>query len=392
MKAYRAGYNTMWKYARAYMKRKGFKEPGEFRKDNQHGGKLWASRKECQMTNTSAGEIIERVYESKEVSKRQLAQVRHSLSYSFYLQTGEGGSNWPEVGAQWRSFNVGRLPKKKSLVPTRIPTPENLKAAFTKPWTTNHELSLADFETGLLASWDFHVFGLRPNVDMKKVKDSAAHDINGNEGYCRTAMVNGRSKLHLCKRGTRPWFVYRVCNCKGKHKAPTPTQLWEVQKNGSPRKNPKWNTLCPLNAMLFKEHWYYNTEEYRLYTKWVGAGNYGKQNHGDLATVANKWLQIQSGQVEFDHHCGRKSLARWLGFLKIAYKVGLPIHGDLEQVWRDSYQDKLDRSNYRVRDQPTDPDVCCKALRLLVKWFQEDGAPKPSIRSQLQALLDQVEE
>ena len=75
MKAYRAGYNTMWRYARAYMKRKGFKEPGEFRKDNQHGGRLWACRKECQMTNTAAGEIIERVYESEKVSKRQLAQV-----------------------------------------------------------------------------------------------------------------------------------------------------------------------------------------------------------------------------------------------------------------------------------------------------------------------------
>ena len=392
MKAYRAGYNTMWKHAGAYMKRKGFKKPGEFREDNQHGGKLWASRKECQMTDTSAGEIIERVYESKKVSWRQLAQVRHSLSYSFYLQTGEGGSNWPEVSAQWRSYNLARLPKtSKSLLPTRIPTPQNLKEAFTKPWTTDHELSLADFETGLIASWDFHVFGLRPNVDIEKVKKSLEHDINGNEGYCRTAMVNGRSKLHLSKRGTRPWQVYRVCTCKGPHKPPTPTQLWKVEKNGSPKSNPKWNTLCPLNAMLFKEH-HHLTTEYKTYTKWIGEGNYGKQNHGDVATIANEWLQIQSDQSVFDHHCGRKSLARWLGFLKIPYGQGLPIHGDLEQVWRTSYQDKLDRSNYRVRDQPTDPDVCCKALRRLVKWFHEDGAPKLSIRSQLQTLLDQLDD
>ena len=54
-KAYRAGYNTMWKHAGAYMKRKGLKRPGEFRKDNQHGGKLYACRKECQMTDKIAG-------------------------------------------------------------------------------------------------------------------------------------------------------------------------------------------------------------------------------------------------------------------------------------------------------------------------------------------------
>ena len=392
MKAYRAGYNTMWKYARAYMTRKKFKKPGEFRRDNQHGGMLWASRKECQMTNKAAGEILERVYESGKVSKRQLAQVRHSMSYSYYLKTGEGGSNWPEVGAQWRSFNLATLPKDKTLVPTRIPTPENLKQAFTKPWTPSHPLCLADYETGVLASWDFHAFGLRPQVDMTKVKWSVEHDLNVNEGYGKTAMVDGRSKLHLCKRGTRPWFVYRVCTCKGgKHNGPTPTQLWKIKKHGSPTQKPKWNTACPLSAMIFKEHWYHDKNEYRLFTKWTGAHQFGKQNHGDLAAIANQWLQYQTEQGPFDHHCGRKTLARWLGTLKIPYKVGVSIHGDLEQVWRDNYQDQLDRSNYRVRDQSKDPDVCCKALRQLVKWFHEDGAPKPSIRVQLQALLDQLD-
>ena len=82
MKAYRAGYNTMWKHAGTYMRRKGFKRPGEFRMDNQHGGMLWSTRNECQMTDKSAGEILERVYLSKQVSVPQLKQVRHSLSYS----------------------------------------------------------------------------------------------------------------------------------------------------------------------------------------------------------------------------------------------------------------------------------------------------------------------
>ena len=98
--AYRAGYNTMWKHAGPYMRRKGFKRPGEFRSDNQHGGRLWSTRKECQMTDKSAGEIIERVYLSKKVSVQQLKQVRHSLSYSYYLKTGTSEENWPEVAAQ----------------------------------------------------------------------------------------------------------------------------------------------------------------------------------------------------------------------------------------------------------------------------------------------------
>ena len=386
MNAYRAGYNTMWKHAGPYMRRKGFKRPGEFRKNNQHGGRLWASRKECQMTNRAAGEILERVYESGKVSARQLNQVRHSLSYSYYLRTGEGGSNWPEVGAQWRSFNIASLPKTTSLLPTRIPTPENLKEAFNKQWTINHELPLCEFMTGVVASWDFHVFGLRPNVDIEKVKKSYEHDINENEGYCRTAMVNGRSKLHLSKRGTRPWQVYRVCTCKGLHKSPTARQM-HVEKDGSPRSNPRWNTTCPVNAVLFIEYHHKDSDNFKVYTKWTQQGVYGLQNHGDVATLANKWLQIQTGQTPFDHHCGRKSLARWLCLLKVSYMEGLPIHGDLEQVWRTNYQDKLDRSNYRVRDQPTDPDVATKALRKLVKWFQETGAPKPSLRSQLETML-----
>ena len=385
MNAYRAGYNTMWKYAGPYMRRKGFKQPGEFRKDNQHGGRLWASRKECQMTNRAAGEILERVYESSKVSERQLNQVRHSLSYSYYLKTGEGGSNWPEVGAQMRSFNIASLPKTRSLLPTRIPTPQNVKDAFNKQWTTDHELSLADFETGVIASWDFHVFGLRPNVDVDKVKKSFEHFINENEEYCTTAMVNGRSKLHLSKRGTRPWQVYRVCTCKGEHRSPSSHQM-RVNKEGSPRSNPRWNTTCPINAMRFIEY-HHKTSDYKVYTKWNANGSYGVQNHGDVPSLANRWLQTQTGQTPFDHHCGRKVLARWLQHLKIPYMQGLPIHGDLEQVWRVSYQDKLDRSNYRVREQPTDPDVATQALRRLVQWFHEDGAPKPSLRSQLQTIL-----
>ena len=92
--AYRAGFNCMWKHASKYMQRKGIPRPGEFRKDNPHGGKLWGSRKECKLTDHMAGNIIERVYESGKVGLDQLKQVRHSMSYAYY----EALSNQQERG------------------------------------------------------------------------------------------------------------------------------------------------------------------------------------------------------------------------------------------------------------------------------------------------------
>ena len=387
--AYRAGYNTMWKYAGPYMRRKGFKRPGEFRKNNQHGGNLWATRNECQMTNKTAGEILERVYESGQVSAPQLKQVRHSMSYAYYLKKGKGGDNWPEVKAQWRSYSLAKLPEgKKKLKPTRIPTLENLKKAFTKRWKANDEMNLADFCVGLLACWDNHVFGLRPNVDIKKVKDSREHVINDSEGYGTTGMVDGRSKLHLSKRGTRAWRVYRVCTCKGKHKTISHGQLF-LNKDGNPKKRPTWNTCCPLAAMqLVRANQL--EKEWRIYPKWTKAGIFGKKNVGDVSTLANKWLQHQGQQADdgslFDHNSGRKSLARWLEQLSVAYRESVHIHGDLECVWRHSYQDRLDISHYRTREQSTNPDLACKALRRLVKFFH--GAKTKSFKEQLQAFMD----
>jgi len=331
--AYRAGFNTMWKHAGTYMKRRGIKRPGEFRKTNQHGGRLWACRKECNMTDKAAGEIIERCYDSKKVTRDQLEQVRHSLSYSYYLKTGIGGDNWPEVKAQWRSFHLAGLPKpKRSVKPTRIPTPLNLREAFRKQWKPNGELTLAEFMVGVLACWDFNVFGLRPNVDMKKVKDSRIHELVTNEGYGKTKMVDGRSKLHLHKRGTREWWVFRCCTCKGKHKSPTARQM-RLDKEGNPKCKPTWNTVCPISAMEFLQH--HQGDEFRAYPKWCKEGRYAYENVGDVATYANEWLNVQGQYADdngspFSRNSGRKSLARWLDHLGVSYLESLHIHGDLD--------------------------------------------------------------
>ena len=373
--AWRAGYNTMWKHAGPYMSRKGFKRPGEFRKTNQHAGRLWGCRKECTMTDKAAGEILERCYESGKVTQDQLEQVRHSLSYSYYLQTGIGGENWPEVKAQWRSFRLADLPEsKRKVMPTRIPTPENLKEAFQRPWSPNNELNLAMFVVGALACWDFHVFGLRPNVDIKKVKDSRTHETVVNERYGKSKMVNGRSKLHLHHRGTRPWWVYRCCTCKNKHKSPTARQM-RLNKDGNPLTRPMWNTCCPIAAMEFLQH--HQGANWKPYSKWTKAGQYGKQNVGDVPVFANLWLNHQGQYADdngtpFDRNCGRKSLARWLEQLDVPYVESLHIHGDLEQVWRGSYQDTLSQSHYRAREQSTNPDTATKGLRRFTKWIWSD--------------------
>ena len=288
LNAYRAGFKTSWKHAGAYMARKGIPRPGEFEETNIHAGQLWGTRRECKLTDKMAGEILERVYESGKVGVDQLKQVRHSMSYAYYLTTGEGGKNYPEVNAQWRSFNLATLPGVRQHVkPTKIPVPTNLLTAFNKPWKPGQGMSLCSFITGVLACHDTHVFGLRPNVDIKKVKDSISHGINVNEEYGYTDMKGGRSKLHLSKRGTRKWKVYRVCFCKDEHRGPKEQYLRPDREGNLPK--PDWNTCCPLAAMEFMRKT--QGSRFRCYAKWSSSQRKFGANVGDVASFANLWLE-----------------------------------------------------------------------------------------------------
>ena len=111
LRSVRGGWKVALKFAGKYIRRK--RIPASFRKRNIHGGQLWANRNECKMTDKIAGEIIERVYLSKQATLFQLRQVRHSLSYAYYLMTGNAGENWPEVKRQWDSFNLAALPQPR---------------------------------------------------------------------------------------------------------------------------------------------------------------------------------------------------------------------------------------------------------------------------------------
>ena len=388
--AYRAGYNCMWKHCSAYMTRKRLKKPGEFNPNNVHGGKLWASRKECNMTNLIAGNIIERLYESGKVGLDQLKQVRHSMSYAYYLVEGVQGENFPEVYAQWKTFDLTKLPAvRKPVKPTRIPTPQNLKVAFTTPWTPEHPLSLAQFCTSLICCWHSHVCGLRPNEDIKRAKESVDHDVNPNEGYAWTSLVGGRSKLHLQKRNTRPWKIYEVCCCAGgpSHHTSPPDNL-DLDDDGNPRnqQQPVWNTCCPVAAMEFLR--FCQGDPIKVYAKWfVSQKTYGRQNVGDVPTAANNWLVDQGIPGPFDRNSGRKSLGRWLDYLRVPYKEAMQIHGDLESVWRNHYQDTLLKSGLKTREQSAHPDDATKALQRFAAWLHQDDQPKPTVKQQLAAIL-----
>ena len=60
LRSVRQGWNLAWRHAGRYMKYK--RIPRQFREGNIHGGKLWANRNECKMSDKMAGEVLERVY------------------------------------------------------------------------------------------------------------------------------------------------------------------------------------------------------------------------------------------------------------------------------------------------------------------------------------------
>ena len=79
------------------------------------------------------------------------------------------------------------------------------------------------------------------------------------------------------------------------------------------------------------------------------------------------WLNIQGANpdgLRFDTNSGRKSLGNWLAFLQIIYSWSFELHGDLWNTWKRFYQGNLaNEPLFLRREQSTDPDECCRALR-----------------------------
>ena len=63
-------------------------------------------------------------------------------------------------------------------------------------------------------------------------------------------------------------------------------------------------------------------------------------------------------------------MGRWTRYLGIDYPGSFPIHGDLPDVWHDSYDDAIPCSKrYSFRSQPRDPNVACAALRKMARFL-----------------------
>ena len=107
-------------------------------------------------------------------------------------------------------------------------------------WAPN----LAEWAVAAIGAHDYFIYGLRPRVDIMKVKTSITHVINTNEKFGATEMVCGRSKLHGNKRGTRPWNVYRVCFCRGGRHTPVPKNI-RLDNQGNPTGPVTWNPGGP---------------------------------------------------------------------------------------------------------------------------------------------------
>ena len=367
LNVYRYGFKLMERVCKKMMKKNGIKPFGSYMKNNVHGGKIWGHPSECKMTNRLARDLMFKCIQSEELTFDQLRAVRKSLAYTKELVGGKSGENWKGVAVAWDTMDRKELPSKlRNLLPERIPTPRALKKAWTTDY--NHKWPLGKYCVGNGAAFDCYIIGARANTDTSRIKKATVHEINPDEGWFCSKYKGGRAKLGHGKY--RDWWRYGICLCKGKvHKSPPENQLETIDDKGYPMEDLEWDPTCPLAAKQFVN--IYAVED-RNYPKWLEKkGRFGKSNVGDIVKLANEWMELQGAGVEggYSHNSGRKSLARWNDRLNITYRWSFEIHGDLEKVWRSSYQPTLPKSGYKKRCQSRDPNETTQALRRLAKWF-----------------------
>ena len=425
--AYIGGFRLWWRCCPAYLKSIGVKPEGTYDVNNHTGGKIPCNAEEIHLTEQQACRILWYCYKSGQkgegreaypwLTEDMLKLVKKCLSHVYQIQGGEDlkKKNWAKVLRTWLRTNPKKMsprigPKTKA-DPKRTPTPRELKTAFSKPWSPTCEWPLFKWLTGLVAAWHWAVCGSRPNEDMDRIKFSPEHEVEVEEGWCRTALSNGekkgRCKLRLRKRNTRPWSVYCVCLCKGGEHADIPKDIeyerWGYRGDppaGYDPDNLPWHTNCPVAAvsLILKLQWEQHLSErgkkgflYRKFgqSKRLQHRHVTETNHGDPVQLAKEWFVIQGIEraSTYDRNSGRASLGRWLGKLGLPYGPGFQIHADLPKTWNDHYQlDNFKKDSSQNRQQSLDPEKCCAALRKLAAWFGL-GKCKPKDMSRVELLL-----
>ena len=387
----RQGYNLMWRFAPKKCEQLGFRKPGTFAKDNGHNGECWGWKKECNITDIKAGKILLHLVNLETLTVSQLEVVRKSLAYSYQLMghaITKYNTNWPEVRKVWKAVRDKDCAPTKSTKPKRIPTPEELKAAFTQHWhPEKNEMTFVQWIIARRAAYDTLFCGHRPNKDMEKMKVTRRHHIHA-RGWCWTDFKDGRSKLVGPKKNSRDWKQFAVCWCTGgRHRTPTLRDRYNLDEYGNPRNgDPGFDDLCITAGFQFTNLWQ-RKGDWPRYPNLVGTGR-GKSKKGNVGTndvghpikLALRWMEDQ-GLGTFDSNSGRKALARLLSKLNIPYEEGFEIHGDTYGTWESRYQNgcRKVRDRFCRRTQSTELEVVTKALRKISHWMGL-GSKKPAVQ------------
>ena len=150
MKSIRYGFRLCWREVPDVMKRYNIGEVGSFDPKNGQGGVCWGWPKECTLTSAQAKTIMFDIWKKKSLTFPQMKVVRKSLAYAFELSGGAvPKGNYPGVNEVWDVVREDLLPESQTTtLPQRIPTPEELKRAFTKDWSPEHSWSLMKWLPG----------------------------------------------------------------------------------------------------------------------------------------------------------------------------------------------------------------------------------------------------
>ena len=376
LQAIRYGNRLMWRAAPQTMKKHNIKPPGSYDLRNCHKGEMWGWPKECNMTDNKAKRILYACFKSGLLTYSQMRDVRRALAYSYELVTGgdvDKQANWPGVKSTWKVFNLNQLPEGKCKAPVKIPTPKHLKVAFTTPWTPQTGMPFMQWTVGQTAAWDWGVCGARPREDLGRIKFAPKHDSNLEERWQASFFRGGRAKLCGTKKGSRPWWLFRVCLCPGQEHIQPPRGFRNhIDKEGNPTIEVRWNTNCPLACIQLYTSmckW----DEQRMYPKWLPkSGRFGKTNVDNVVALAIDWFQVQgviTQEQRYDSHAGRKSLARWCRKCNVPFRESFEIHGDHYDTWAQYYENDVPGDQMERREQSRNPDDCTKALNRFANWI-----------------------
>lgn len=379
----------MWQEVPEVMRRYKIGEVNSFDPRNGHGGVCWGYPKECSLKSSQAKTIIWKIWGKRSMTYPQMKKIRQSLAYAYELSGGsKPKGNYAGVNNAWDNVVPEQcVESSTTTIPQSIPTMDELKKAFTREWTPQHSWCLMEFLQGLIQAYDLFVFGLRSREDVDRVKKSNHHHHNWKRGWQCTSFVGGRAKLSGKKKDTRPWKIYRQCHCPGnKHIRPPFDFCKEINKDGNPEVDVKWNTTCPLAALelIWQFQGTKGTGVKRCYGKWLPSGRYGTSNTKDVAEFAIDWMIAQGACTEencYDTNSGRKSLALWCEKLNIPYPESFHLHGDLFETWAENYEFEVERSReFKQRKQARDPKIVAVALKKFANFLGRGKKLKVKLR------------